>query len=412
MRLGKTLCAIRSLKKTLERVLVVCPKSVIDVWEEQLKEDGILDFWGFSSSKRKEVSDIESDWLVCNYEAVTKLPKEFLEGVDTVIADESALLKNPKAKITKFFLNNFKECKKVLLSGNPAPNSELEYVPQMIFLFGECMGARNYWEFRGRYCFSDFAGHQFWLKPGVKEKFKAWLHERCFFLTRKQAGVENKKIYEKRYVEMPAKLRKKYEEMETLFLTSTPSGKEIETKSALAQLNFLSQMAGGHLSKEKFSDFKIKELIYLLNGELKGERVVIWTSFIYEVENVFKELKIRGFKVRKIHGDVNIDDRKKYKKEFQDGKLDVIVVQIDTWKTGIDLSKADTAIYFSNGNSADNRIQSEHRIEHNTKKNTLLYLDLITKNTVDEDKYKSLKRRKKQSQYFLESVVENMRRRQ
>ena len=409
MRLGKSLCVIRALKNQPGRKLVVCPKSVIETWKEELNEEGIISD-GFSSEglgKRIWIPMyfISSPyWWVCNYEAAMRIPERWLKQIDTVIIDESTAIKNPKAQLTKFFLNNFDHTNKIILSGNPAPNHELEYVPQMLFLYKTWLGCKNYWEVRGKYFQSDWMKYNWWIKPKFKDVFKQQLHKDAYILTRKDVGVENKKVYEKRLVEMPKPLRCHYNEMEKMFLTSLPSGEEIETQSVLAKLNYLSQIAGGHLKNQQFSNFKLKELENLLIGELKGEKLIIWAAYLVEVDEILKLLEKLKINACEITGR-NPTMRDVIRKRFQEyDELDILVIQASTGSLGLKLDKADTCIYYSNTNSIQDRDQSEARIQANWKKHPLLFLDLVTANSIDVDKLTVLKRKKKQSSFYLEMV--------
>ena len=72
------------------------------------------------------------------------------------------------------------------------------------------------------------------------------------------------------------------------------------------------------------------------------------------------------------------------------------------------MAKSNVAIYYSNSYSLEERIQSEDRIEHPIKKSSLLFIDLITKNTVDEDVIKTLKIKNLDSKFFQSKLLENL----
>ena len=81
-------------------------------------------------------------------------------------------------------------------------------------------------------------------------------------------------------------------------------------------------------------------------------------------------------------------------------------------KFGLNLSHASTAVYFSNGFSREDRIQTEDRIEHTHKKEPLLLIDLVCRNSIDQTIVKTLTRKESVSQYYLaEKIVEDMKRR-
>jgi SNF2 family DNA or RNA helicase len=417
MRLGKCITTIRALKHLPGRKLIICPKAVINTWCDELEMEEIRDYGWFSSEELSIFRVIPGlglwvpGWIIMNYEAVTRLSDIELLLFKHVVIDESVRIKNPKAQITRFLLKNFEGIeRKILLSGNPAPNSPLEYFTQMQFLYGSWMNCDNYWKFRHRYFSSDLQGWNWWTRRGSAEAIKAQLQKNCFFLSRKEVGVENKKVYAKRIVEMPKELAKKYRQMEKAFMTTLPNGKTLETKWVLSQFLYLQEMASGHILNQEISDFKIKELVELLEGELKGEKVLIWCRFRWEIDAIAKFLTKKGIMSGIITGDTPLNKRKALQENFQGNKLDILCMQIATGKHGLNFSAADTMIYFSNTFSSDDRTQSEARIESNTKSQPLLYIDLITKGTIEEDILKALQTKKRKSEFYM-TILENMKER-
>lgn len=387
MRLGKTVCTIEAFKNHHGKKLVVCPKSVIPSWLEKIPQDG--------------------SWTVTNYEAlkkVTQLP-------DIIVVDESVRMKNPKAQITKLLLSTFRYTRhKVILSGNPAPNTPLEYFTQMQFLYDKWMGCGNYWQFRNRYFTTDYMGFQWYPKPNSKILIRQALRKDAYQVTRNQVGMRSDKIYEKRIIEMPPKLQKMYKKMEEEFALTLPDGQELETDHVLAQLVYLQQLANGFISKQDISDFKVQELVELLRGELRNEPVVIWTNYRWEQEMLASALE--DFIPKIINGDTSIGLRELYQNRFQQEETGILIISESCGKYGLDLSRASTCIYFSNSYSLDDRVQSEERIFNITKKSgPLLYIDLITKNSIQEDILKVLRRKTKDTKYFLGEILSETRNR-
>ena len=333
MRLGKCICTIRALKDLPGRKLIVCPKSVISTWKDELEMENIRDYaWGNTTDYKHMYTsnDFRFDipaWMITNYESILKWPETEQNKFDYVVIDESVRIKNPQAKITKFLLQNFRNAKKrICLSGNPAPNTPLDYFTQFQFLKNKWMGCESYWKFRFKYFASDLQGWAWWTRKGSDEVIRKGVQENSYVLTRKDVGVANKKVYEKRVVQMPKKLEKEYKRMESEFVAKLPDGKEIETKWVLAQLIYLQEMAGGHILNQEISDFKVKELVSLLEGELKGEQVLIWCRFRWEIEAIRKKINGTEF----INGDVSLESRKKIQDRFQKGEFNALIMQIST----------------------------------------------------------------------------------
>ena len=71
----------------------------------------------------------------------------------------------------------------------------------------------------------------------------------------------------------------------------------------------------------------------------------------------------------------------------KDGTLncDVICAQAMLGKMGLPWHASSTAIYYSNHFSGEIRQQTEDRIIHPMKKEPVLIIDLLTKDSIDED---------------------------
>lgn len=417
MRLGKTLVAIRWAEQfSFEKVLVVCFLSVVPVWQEELACESKSSVMLTGSWKEKRVMLEEQDvnWYITNFEStyVDNRPKKPYASIitqlpwDCVIIDESTAIRNPKAIRTKMCCAQFKLTPyRSILTGFPNPESNLDYFQQMAFLDGQFMGCKNYWEFRNRFF------HQVvydWIpKRGTLSKIKEEVNKNAFVLTRKQAGVGSKKIYEKRYVELPSKVRKEYKSLEQNFCLGIE-----ETKWTIVVKIWLARLAGGQPEDSDFcSMHKFHEILYLLNSELRKEQGVIWFRFNLELIYMHHMLELKGISNDFITGEVTSTERERTRKRFNQGKFRWLLVQIKCGKFGIDCSAASVAIYYSNSFAYEERAQSEDRIISPTKKEPVLILDILTKNTVDEDIYNALRNKKVNAKTFNIKILENLRRR-
>ena len=204
MRLGKTLTAIRYVKNhLLFPCLVISPYQVINEWFNQLKDDEENHIISVIGTRQQRIELLNSDarWFLSNYESASKLQLHAIHHWKAVICDESVRIANPKAKITVYMLNNFKNVKcKIVLCGNPAPESELQLTTQFIFCYGNFMGYRNYWGLRAREYVS--VGYEWRAKPEFKTRLLEYVKRKAFVLSRKDAGMGNKKIYAVRKVKM------------------------------------------------------------------------------------------------------------------------------------------------------------------------------------------------------------------
>lgn len=394
MRLGKSAVAIRWARTKGERVLIVAPLSTLDGWETELELEHIrpvtvirpgVETWHLHTEIR--------NWAVTNYEQVRTRQEEILSAPwDVIILDESTRIRNPTTQTTKLFVKDVRWLvpHRAILSGLPAPESPLDYFEQFHFTHGEMLRSRNYWDFRSRNF--KMAGFDWVPNPGTIDRIKKMVRRNAFVLTRRQAKMGPKKVYEQRHVNMSAEQQRLYTQVSELFAAELKDGSAIETKYIVTQLTWLARLAGGwHPDGRLVSQSKVQLLLEVVMGELRHEQVVIWFRFNRELSEVVKRLRDQcNVPTASITGKTEPEKRKLLMRRFNKGWFRVICMQMKIGQFGIDLSGADTAIYFSNGFSMLDRYQSEDRIIKVSKRRPMLYLDLVTRDSIDEDVVSSL----------------------
>lgn len=421
MRLGKTLVSIRwaQLLKA-RRILVVAPLTVLQSWERELAEEGekYVIAYGLGPTQREVVADyvtrLQSSsrvWVLVNYEGLRVEPAIGMYPWDIVIWDESTRLKNPQAQVTQISRTCFREVKhRALLTGLPNPESALDFFCQFSVLHNTFMGCRNYWEFRETYFKPGYhQGH--WIPlPGTEERIKEAVHSKAFILSRKDAGMKDTKVYQRRDIPCPPKIKKLMKQgMEDMSIGGD------ETQWAMVMSNWLGRLADGYAPDGTLiSDHKFREFESLVTDELRNEKVVGWFRNIDSLEMQKARLQKMGIPCAAMWGDTPVHRRKEIVTDFNRarGGIRVVLIQETLGKFGLDLSKqCSTAVYWSNTWSCEDRVQSEDRILDVGKEDPLLYIDLVTRDTADEDLVAALRDKKLESHIMLRKLRDSFERR-
>lgn len=387
MRLGKTLTAIRACEaKGCERVLVVSPLPVIESWEEELAEEGIP-FKTLLASRIPESVDDPTDgepgFFLTSYSALT-VRRHWADDIqwDAAVLDESVKIRNPKTNIAKIAQSAFKHVPhRMILSGLPNPEKPtLDLATQFIFLLGDFMGARTYWN--ARELFFDRFDYDWFPKPGFRRKIRDFVQANAFIRTRKDVGLDNVKVYQVRRVD-PGKDQAR-------FIREAVKSWQLEhhwTKWRPVVSTWEHMLAGGFSAHKCIDEGKVKELINLLTTDLADQQVVVWFRFNRELAYVWHRLRDLGISVTWITGKVGKEQRAARRRLFQKGKRRVALLQLEIGKYGNRWDAADTAVYYSNSWSLDTRKQSEDRIASmgKGKDRPLLFVDLVTRGSIDEE---------------------------
>jgi len=163
------------------------------------------------------------------------------------------------------------------------------------------------------------------------------------------------------------------------------------TMNVLTQIMRLQQVVAGSLRNEEgetivLKNNRVRTVIDLLE-ETTG-KVVIFAVFQTDIQQLEKAIAEKFGKeaVASYYGKTPQDNRQKIIDKFQDpeSELRYFISNPQTGGRGITLTEASTMIFYSNSYDLELRVQAEDRIHRIGQDKSCTYIDLVSKNTVDE----------------------------
>lgn len=398
MRLGKTPTTLWWLR-TLERpfpALVVAPSNTLQGWAREAEKEGLKARYLGGIPKEQQIEELDftkEELVLTTYQSLQVTGRRSSSGKAlacptqlavlpwrTVVLDESTRIRNPKALITRTvrkYLGNvpYKAC----LSGLPNPEGMLDLVEPMCWLFGSWLGCRNYWEFRNKYFEKKPWGWDWTCSTENRRKIMVSFHEKAVVLARKEVGLKVEPKHVKVVCEMPTELRRVYDKAEKEW---TIGGSETAWAPVVA--SWLLQLAGGFPKDhpKHHSTFKMDALLDLLRDELHGLPVLVWFRHLSELE-VAAGLISRS---RTLSGSTSQAERRALEKDFKERRFNVLLIQEDCGKFGLDLSVSSHVVHYSHGWSYETYAQLMERTEHPMKNKQTTHIHLLTKDSIDEDR--------------------------
>lgn len=329
---------------------------------------------------------------------------------DCVIWDESVTLKNPQSQVTKIAHACFGDVKhKAVLSGEYAPEGPEDIFEPMVWCFGEFMGFTKFWPWRDEFFIQH--GYSWYPKVGSMKRIKAAVMERCYVLSRKDAGIGEIKTFDRRYCELDRKFREIYDDCEKHYqlpVDAVPEPKRSLGDHTVATLGtgvaamvrftkyapvlhgWLTQLSGGYPKgfPKIQGSHKMDLLLDLITGEYKKEPLVVSFAFNAELHAAAERLAKTKTSLVAVWGSMpgGRKARRAAVKAFQDGDVRVILKQAKI-HYGMNLSRASTMIRYSLPFAYNDISQDMDRIVNPSTKHgvPLAYVDLIAKDTIDED---------------------------
>ena len=413
MGLGKSLTSIAIagrlyLDNKIEKVLVVCPTSIISVWEKEFVKFADYDYnvesiVGSTMSKRKEKLKTLCHKkglkvAVINYEATWRMEKELnVYKPDIIICDESQKIKNPSAAQSKTLHRlGLKAKYKIILTGTPVQNSPMDVFSQWKFLDPNIFGV-SFYAFRNRYAvMGGYYNHQI-IRYKNMDEMTSKAHSVAYRITKEEALDLPEQIFLNRYCDLEKEARNVYDKVARESYVELMDG-EITATNVLTKLMRLSQIAGGHVKDDEgrmqvISKAKLNELKDIMEDVIidNKKKLVVFARFIPEIESIKQLAEEMKVEYSYITGEIKTDDRGVMCDNFQNNdNVKLFIAQIQTAGLGITLTAADTAVFYSLDFNYANYSQAIARTHRIGQKNTCTYINLISTETVDEKIIKAL----------------------
>lgn len=417
---GKTLTGLSIFELHNVKTLIICPLSLIQsAWLSDIEKwmPELLPFttnlWLMGKSKNKAVYQNALNKCrigLINYEAFKNQIDDLKQaGFKMVILDESSKVKSPKTAINKAvtkFCSTVRFC--YLFSGTPAPNTLLEYIPQMIIIDQWSWG-RSFYAVRNKFFhphpYLQFKWIPSWIcgekeipNSPVKTEFYKKLSS-CSRAVHKEDVLDlPERTFNIRYVDLSSQERKVYKQMVRDMLVEIEE-KEYTAVNAAVKIMKLREITSGFLmgldNQANFGTSKLDALEELLD-EIGEKQVIIWYQFHFEASEIIRMLINREKNFGRFDGTVNQEVKQEAFQNFKKGKIQYLLAHPRSMGHGVDGLQAicNYAIYYSLSYSLEEHYQSLDRIYRNGQKNACSYYFLIARDSIDEHVYAALQGKK------------------
>lgn len=391
--------------KGIKRMLVVCPKSIVGVWEEEFRKFAdykyaltVLD--GTMEKKKATFVYMQGSALqiiVVNYESCWRLETEIAKWKpDIIVCDESSKIKTPSTSQSKALHRLGKQSRyNMILTGTPITGSPLDIFSQYKFLDESIFGG-SFYLFRNRY--AVMGGYQNRMVIGYRhmDELVSKVHDIAYRIKIEDAVELPPFIDQTRTITLEPKAQSIYRALEQDCYAEL-SNCEVTARNVLTQLLRLAQCTGGFIKGDitaeatQVSGAKLDALEDIVDTCLEEEKkVVVFARFVPEIEAIAAMLKRKKIGYSLIYGATT--DRAEQVKQFQeDPNIKVFIGQLQTTGMGLTLTASSVAVFYSLDFSYANYEQSRARIHRIGQKQKCLYIHLVCKGTVDEKVLNALK---------------------
>lgn len=374
MGLGKTFTGSEKMKELgTSYNLVICQKSKIDDWAEHFRI-----YYNYNIIVYNKPVDIPPNSVVIiNYDLVWRRPELAQLKDFTLLLDESSMIKNEKAKRTKFILQKLKPKNVILLSGTPV-GGKYEELWSQCQLLGWNISKRAFWN---QFIITheiDVGGFPIKIVVGYKnvERLKRKLREHGAVFMKSDEVFDLPEQIENIVKVKNTSEYKKFKKDRIINI----NGNELVGDTTLTKMLYERQLCG------QYNKHKIQALEDLL--ESTNDRIIIFYNFNEEYR-IIKEL---CNKLKKPTSTINgsLKDLESYQKESNS----ITLVQYQAGAMGHNLQLSNKIIYFTLPLSSELFEQSKKRIHRIGQNRSCFYWYLIVENSIEQKILRTLKQRR------------------
>ncbi|WP_367872553.1 DEAD/DEAH box helicase [Luteolibacter sp. Populi] len=397
MGLGKTIQSLTyvlwlmeeaELKKEDHRpVLVVCPKSVLDVWaSEAAKFAPNIRVKVLRNREDLNVKETQEDidMLVLNY-AQLRVCGDLLNEIKwlTTILDEGQQIKNPDSKAAKC-ARELDSANRLVLTGTPIENRLLDMWSLMAFAMPGVLGSRAYFKKRFDKRKDPLSQNRLAarLRPFLLRRTKLQVAQDLPPRTEEEVYSKMENIQQELYKAELKRIQKALLGLDSDEAVKKNSFAILQGLMRLRQICCHPGLIDPKYLKEESA--KMESLFYLLDQlHEEGHKVLVFSQFVSMLDLIKARLELEARPFHYLTGQTK--DRKGEIERFQTTKdASVFMLSLKAGGAGLNLTSASYVILYDpwwNPAVENQAIDRTHRIG---QKNKVIAYRLLTRDTVEE----------------------------
>ncbi|WP_417006696.1 SNF2 helicase associated domain-containing protein [Aquibacillus salsiterrae] len=406
MGLGKTIQSIAFILSELSTIrpdkqpaLIVCPSSVTYNWQKEMTkfapelETLIVD--GTKAERLKLVQTwTDFDVIITSYPLLRSDIKSY-EGMKfhVVFFDEAQVFKNPLTQTARV-VKKIEANHRFALTGTPMENALEELWAIFHVVFPEL--------FLGLQEFSELTNKQIarrirpFMLRRVKEDVLGQLPEKRETIDYAELLPDQKKLYSS-YL---AKLRHdtfKHLDQETI------RKNKIKILAGLTRLRQLCCHPALFVDGYQGSSAKFEQLKSIIEqSRLAGRRVLVFSQFTKMLQLIGQELAYQGLPYFYLDGQTGAEERVELCERYNQGERDIFLISLKAGGTGLNLTGADTVIFYDSWWNPAVEEQAADRAHRIGQKRAVQVIKLVAKGTIEE-KMNVLQEKKR---HLIEEIID------
>lgn len=394
--------------------LIVCPKSVLGTWRDQLAEHaGIACFEHVPAAEISRSVPVLP--ILINYERLLSTDCKDIAW-QTIVFDEIHRLKNFTGQTHRIARKMSERAERVYgLSGTPAPNSIMDWLGVLSIIDPNLLPVRTKKDFESRYTIKErLPDTNVWLVKGYRnvEELYGYVAQVTSRFTKAECLDLPPKTITPRYVVLEGEQKRVYNDLKkdaVARLVSLKAQGTLSVKNCLSEALRLLQVVGGFVPDDDGQMHCLPEPAKLdalaeVVEDIGNRPLVVWCAFREEVLFLkdFLEALTKDRAVL-LHGEMSSAAREESIRSFKDKQARFFIGTSAAGGTGINgLQVAATVVYYSRNWSLTDWLQSMDRLHRLGQTEPVSVIPLIAQGTIDQRVQEALTKKQDMLEMMLQ----------
>lgn len=434
MGTGKSRTVIELAKirrKKINKLIWFCPVSLKQtVKEEILKHTTATEADIYVFDHKSGTENLSTAfWQICGIESISSSDRivlaihKLIDEQTFVVIDESSYIKGHRSKRTQRLTCYAEKARyRMVLTGTPLTQGVVDLFAQMRFLSPKILGFQSFYSFARNHVEYSEKYPGLIVKTHNTEQLAAKIAPYTYQITKDECLDLPNKVFTSRYFSMTEEQTRAYEQAKIKILASMLDTGDFDTSIAIFRLfSALQQITCGfwnesdweanddrqkHEINYEFHEYphrRTQTLIETIRQIPQGEKVIIWAKYLYDIRQIENGLKTHfpETEIAFYHGNLSEKQRTEEIKKFRTSARFFLATP-SSGGHGLTLNEAGYVIFYNNGFKYSERLQAEDRNHRIGQSRSVLYIDIVCMNSIDERIAKALAKK--------ESVVDAFKR--
>jgi hypothetical protein len=344
-------------------------------------------------ARKKKAFTSNAQWVITNHDTIKMVAdKDYIKQFDVLIVDEADVFRNKSLRTDALLSVAQTPTFYCGMTGTPTPKSVTDAFRLVLACDGGERLGRDFRSFQGEMCYATPiygappGAMRYIDKPLAQQKLMTYIHDICSRVTLEEVVELPEMVKRTITIPLPRRLLEQYRELAQQSVLELEQGVVNAVNAAARRTKLLQLMSGAVYDENNvYHDIHTERHKLVADLAMQTDHALVAFNWLHQRDGICKVLRNRGVTFAYIDGTVSSQRRTEIVADYQEGKIQVLLVQPQSAAHGLTLTRANRVIWASPTDRTDLYEQINHRIRRKGQTRKQEVIHIAGEDTVEVD---------------------------